>query len=212
MSNSARRYGAGVGPREWLAVRMDEYRTLRTEVLDSIRNQHQTLLYSFSILGLLAVAAAQVWKEKVVAGGLLFAGLPLLADMLVLVWLGEVERMMRVGSYISRLEHSINKYFPSDCLGWETYLRGRRGRQMSVNYQAVIATFLGMAVGAVLAGDVAVSQDAAFCIASMSKCRLVIAPAVTTVVQLLLSASIAYWIWRRAQILHAYSVIEGDGD
>src|SRR4051794_13024596 len=94
----------------WLQVTLEEYRTLRHESVESIRNQHQVLVYGFALIGLLSAASSQVWATNALIPSLIFLfAVPSLASCFTFVWLGEVERMMRAGYHVAGLEEAINR-------------------------------------------------------------------------------------------------------
>jgi hypothetical protein len=152
-------------PEQWRSVVLEEYRALRAESLESMRNQHQVLVYAFALVGLLAIGAAQVWDETrfVVSIIFLFA-IPSLSYCFVIIWIGEVARMMRAGHLIAQIERGINKSLPSPALGWETWLRTPAGtdvattHQNTSNYKAVLVLLLGMGLCSTPVGVVAAWQ------------------------------------------------------
>lgn len=156
-----------ISEKDWLATVLDEYRTLRMETADSLRNQHQVLVYAWAVIGLLIAGASQVWANLALTLFIFLLALPALAYLFVLVWLGEVNRMMRAGYYFLGIERKVEEFFTTRVpgknlpppLGWERWLRGAdvpSGRQqMTRNYVAVIALFLGTGVGSALVGVLA---------------------------------------------------------
>ena len=65
------------------------------------------------------------------------------------IWIGEEERMMRVGMYCQELESGINKRIGEEILNWENFKRKK-----SIIYPEIliIAIFLGLSLSFSLAG------------------------------------------------------------
>jgi len=65
------------------------------------------------------------------------------------IWIGEEERMMRIGMYCQELESKINKRIGEEILNWENFKRKK-----SIIYPEIliIAMFLGLSLGFSLAG------------------------------------------------------------
>ena len=77
------------------------------------------------------------------------AFVPAFCITILYVWLGEEQRMMRIGEYCKELEEKINKDFGEEILNWETF-----NRKKSIKYPEIliIALFLGLSLGFSLAG------------------------------------------------------------
>lgn len=101
-------------------VVLEEYRTLREEALQSIRQQQTMLQVGLAILGVLVTVGANLKPIGASAAVLgLFA--PTVAVLVVFVWAGELERMARAGAHLVRLERRINELCQGQWpLQWET--------------------------------------------------------------------------------------------
>jgi len=139
---------------DWLFVAIEEYKTLRMEILEAIKLQYSIIQIGLTTIGLLiALLPALIDKEYLPQVFLLIL-IPATSYITLLLWIGEVERMMRAGIYIFNLEEEVRNLFkdmPSP-LNWETWLKGSTGkakhidRHMTSNYKAVIALYLGAAM------------------------------------------------------------------
>ncbi|MGE5400765.1 MAG: hypothetical protein ACM3S2_10195 [Ignavibacteriales bacterium] len=127
-----------------------EYETIRQESLDSIKNRSQILSFGLaSIAGLLTVGGVVIdklpdYEFPLVA--IFYFGIPVISTLCLLIWLGEVHRMMRAGFHVKEIENRINKLLGDNILTWENNLRNRiksEKRQMKYPYVAVIALFIG---------------------------------------------------------------------
>ena len=74
---------------------------------------------------------------------------PAFCIAILYVWLGEEQRMMKMGEYCKEIEEKINKEFGEGILNWETFKRKK-----SIRYpeKLIIALFLGLSFGSSLAG------------------------------------------------------------
>ena len=83
---------------EWLTVALEEYKSLRTESLESVKNQHAILNYAILIFGGLTAVAASTWKDlPVISAVVLLLVLPSTASTVLVIWAVEVARVYRVG-------------------------------------------------------------------------------------------------------------------
>lgn len=146
--------GVPDGP-SWLDVVLDEYRSLRQESLQAIDRQHRVLALGTATSGVLLGVGVRAASGSLVAAILLNVLMPLLGAFVVLLWLGEFERMVRAGAHIAQLESRVASRFPAEPppLTWETALREgdddrRRIRRLYPTIFAVIVFVLG-ATGAV---------------------------------------------------------------
>jgi len=77
------------------------------------------------------------------------AFVPLFCIAILYVWLGEEQRMMRIGEYCKELEKKINEEFGEEILNWETF---KRNKSIQYPEKLIIALFLGLSLGSSLAG------------------------------------------------------------
>lgn len=132
---------------EELEARLKEYDTLREESIATHNLRPQVFALGVAGLGgllggVLAIGhpdQGNAWRVVLAATCI---GVPTLSLSVLLVWLGELERMVRLGTYIAdRIERPINESFGTAVLGWEVSLRDQR---MYYPYVAP-AGFLGAA-------------------------------------------------------------------
>lgn len=138
---------------------LKEYETLRQESLDSMNNRSQVVSFGLGSVGLLAAGVFASDRALQAAGLLVLvfsAAVPIISILVLYVWLGEVERMIRAGRFMVDLEGRINTELDptTPTLTWEGWLRSA-GTQMHYPYIVVIALFLSIAVGSPLVGLVA---------------------------------------------------------
>jgi hypothetical protein len=125
---------------DWLAR---EYETLRQESLASIGHRLQILSFGVAALGLLSGGAsvASASKATPVSVGILSFAIPIVLVLVLFIWMGEFERMVRAGNYIVRIEARVNKGLGQPVLGWETWLRTKQA-QMGYPYARSIDLFV----------------------------------------------------------------------
>jgi hypothetical protein len=143
---------------DWLSVAIEEYKTLRTESIDAIKGQQTTFNIGTATIGVLTAAAFTVWDKPLLSDLIFMAFLPLTSYLILAVWIGEVSRMMRAGYFISLIENKINSHLKvEDALSWENWLRkkkrGGKTNQMKLNYLAIIALFLSLALVSIIIGN-----------------------------------------------------------
>ncbi len=162
---------ADIGPKDQLDVALQQYETVRQESLGSMTHRTQIVSLGLAtvgalVAGLLAFHGGKepvtVWADIAVFA---FAA-PLVSLFALFMWLGEVRRMMRAGSFLWSLELVINEKFAkalgkaSRPMGWESaYLRGirdRQNQQMQYPYVVVFGTlilvaFVGIGVALAIA-------------------------------------------------------------
>lgn len=145
----------------WLELAIEEYNAMRGEILTTMATQDGTLRFATATVGIVLAAGFNLWAKDSPAATLVFLGVvPALCAMGLIVWLGEVARMMRASDHLFRLEELFACKLgpPEPVMRWETKLRDSsdgtpqwQGRYVW-NYQAIVLTFWFLGVGSVGAG------------------------------------------------------------
>jgi hypothetical protein len=101
---------------------MEEYRTLRQEILTAIGAQHTSLGFGAGTLGILIATGFNIASEnhRLTAAILGFL-VPLASVVTLTVWLSEIARMLRAGSWLRGLERRVNRALGDRVLGWEEW-------------------------------------------------------------------------------------------
>lgn len=130
-------------------ILLEEYRTLREESLTAMKNMIAVLSFGIAAVG--AVFSFALAKQASTFSSLiLIFGLPSLAWCVLVIWLGEYRRMQRVGTFLRKLENTINVRAVEDkisscptnmLLSWETHLRADRVH-MSLPYNTIVSLFV----------------------------------------------------------------------
>lgn len=142
---------------EAVEVLVKEYETLRRESLDSITHRTQVASFGLAAIGALLagpILAVEEVRSSWFVHSVLAIAIPFVSVLVLRMWLGELERMERAGSYLCWLEHRINSCMGAHLLTWESWLNA--GPRLGYAYRAVIYLFLLVGLGAPIAGAFAV--------------------------------------------------------
>ncbi|MBN2899091.1 MAG: hypothetical protein JXO44_09995 [Clostridia bacterium] len=147
---------------DWVEVAMQEYQTLRDEILLSFENQQQILNYGIASMGIIIGFAANKWEETLIIDMMLFVLVPILSHLVTLIWNGEINRISRAGQFIKKKEEIINRYIMSSSdasdepLYWETWLRSYKSEKKNFktkwNYYATLSMLFLINCASVLLG------------------------------------------------------------
>ncbi len=77
------------------------------------------------------------------------AFIPVFCITILYVWLGEEQRMMRIGEYCKELEEKINREFGEGVLNWETF---KRKKSIQYPEKLIIGLFIGLSLASFVAG------------------------------------------------------------
>jgi hypothetical protein len=160
---------------ERLGFLIDDYKQLREESLQSMRNRSSILTFGLGVIGVIFHAATSAFSIKTFEGYLLCLfifniALPVLSLLILALWMGEAARMSRIGIYLKERELLINliaeRVFPDNCykltryshfnklIYWENYLREdfdkKKTRQLIYPYYAVIMIFVGISITSII--------------------------------------------------------------
>lgn len=148
-----------------LGAVMEEYKTLRQESLSAIDRQERVLASGTAVSGVVLGLGARASPGSSVSVVLLLVLAPGLGWLITIMWLGEVERMVRAGAYVSLIEQRVNKELGGGdaALGWESFLRREApgGRRILWVYRAVFGILWLVAVAAAVVGCIGVVKHGA---------------------------------------------------
>lgn len=152
----------------WLEAAFEEYKTIREESLTAMQMQQAVLRYGLAIIGLLIATALNTWDQLILSGTLLLVFLPVVCYLIVMIWIGEIGRMMRAGQYLYKLEKKINLKIDDQNppLNWEIHLRdfSNTGEtpQLRWNYLAILGILFFFAAASVVLGNVRIWEGFTF--------------------------------------------------
>src|SRR5262249_11532432 len=147
----------------WLSVAIEEYKSVRTESLDSMKLQNAILSYGVTAIGLIFTAGIGLIDKNMllVAEAMFLLFIPMIVFFIVVIWAGEVARMYRAGSFLAEHEGIINRYvkrsgsgdgWDEPALVWENWLLGMSDskktphQRLYIQHYSVLAMFLFLAI------------------------------------------------------------------
>jgi hypothetical protein len=140
---------------ESLGVVIEEYRSLRQEILLSLQQGHSVLQFGLATAAILLGLATQKLSTGIASVVLTVVVVPLVTLLVVVIWTGELRRTMRVGWYLAHeVEPRTRAAFPNVALSplrWESWLRDDHRRHFTDTYWAVplLLCLVGVASAAI---------------------------------------------------------------
>ena len=148
-----------------IAVKMEEYKAIRAEILASISAQQSILRFGSAIvlamvvfvirdLGSLRNPTEVSWFVSLV----LLVVVPLSCYTTVIIWLGEIWRMMRAGEYLEIFEREMNDsdFQNQNVLNWENWRRSTGNTKVHFllrgNYWGTAVLFYGGSLLSIILG------------------------------------------------------------
>jgi hypothetical protein len=123
---------------------LEEYKSLRTESLDSMKVQNTILGYGVAGIGALLTAGISFIDKNdnpLLEGAIFCFFIPLVVFFIVMIWAGEVARMYRAGQFLVGREPIINQHVieigsiaREPALFWENWL-ARKGDNNKTPHQ-----------------------------------------------------------------------------
>lgn len=146
---------------DWLAVVMEEYKTLREESLASMKMQQSILSFGTATIGIVISAGFAAWNKTPLPEIIFMFLIPTVIYLVILIWLGEVGRMFRAGSFLDRIEEKVNRQFTDkeEALSWENWLAtgewaGRKPHHgIRLHYVCIFVLFVITALSSVIIGN-----------------------------------------------------------
>jgi hypothetical protein len=162
----------GPGPQMdgWLSVALEEYKSIRTESLDSMKVQNTILSYGATTIGVILTAGISIIdKNMLLADEAIFlVFIPLIVFFIVMIWAGEVARMYRAGTFLADHEQIISRYvdkmyilknWDKPALVWENWLRQKSydnetpHEKLYIQHYSVLSMFLFLAILSIVIGN-----------------------------------------------------------
>jgi hypothetical protein len=146
--------------KDWIQVALEEYRTLRSESLDSISQAQTTLRGGVVALGVLTGLSVKVESGGTVAHFVLAVAVPALAIAALMQWLLETRRAVRAGTQIAVIEAEIEQRFDgAGPLQWERLVRAEFSPDKTFAYHwTVVLALLTAALPPPVLGLVALAD------------------------------------------------------
>lgn len=131
-------------------IMLEEYKTLRQESLNAMSNRN--IILSFGLASISAVftgsiiahaSTSDIHSSILILRFAFILVIPAISCIVLLMWLGEYERMQRAGKFLAKLELKINTEASRELLSWEKYLRERK-LHMKYPYYATVVLLTGI--------------------------------------------------------------------
>ncbi len=129
-----------------VGILLEEYKTLRQESLTAMNNRNRVLSFGLAAIGAILTGSILAYKENgrpIITILILIIIIPVVSNFILLMWLGEYERMQRAGKFLAKLEEKINEIAKDTLLTWETQLRGDQSH-MKYPYYATVLLLIGI--------------------------------------------------------------------
>jgi hypothetical protein len=155
-----------------LSVVIEEYRSLRQEILLSLEQTHSVLQFGLPTAAILLGLAAQNLDG---AGGIVLTVVvvPLVTLLIVVIWTGELRRSIRASCYLANeVEPRVRDAFPGSVrapLRWENWLREGENMKFTDTYWAVplLLALVGVASAAVGIGQLVARGAVWWCLGAI---------------------------------------------
>lgn len=139
----------------WLSVVIEEYKTLRSESLASMKAQQSILRFGTAAIAVVIATGFNLWEKSPLPEIIFLLFIPAISYLVLTIWMGEAARMTRAGMFLMKLEEKINKEFGDKpkALTWENWLRKTQpdGKtpQLLWYYYTIISLFLLTALASI---------------------------------------------------------------
>jgi hypothetical protein len=151
----------------WIYAAIEEYKSLRTESLDSMKVQNTILSYGVTAIVLTITAGLSIIDKEMllmVDAAIFLILIPTIIFFIVMIWSGEVARMYRAGSFLVKHESTISEYVGSNgcvkpALSWENWLsqvdsnNEAPHKKLYIQHYSVLAMFLFLAFLSITIGN-----------------------------------------------------------
>jgi hypothetical protein len=145
--------------KDWVDIALEEYKTLRTESLEALNGQQSTLKFGTTIAGAIVLSGFNLWDKTFLPDIIFLVFIPLICYIILVIWLGDVARMMRAGYFITLIENKISKAYPEvpDVLSFENWLRLKHSKsktnQIPWKHIFVAVLFVMIAISSIVVGN-----------------------------------------------------------
>ena len=157
-------------PVDPIDAKMEEYRAVRAEILASINAQQSNLRFGSAIVLAMIIFAMRGAIDDANEDSLfpllvLLLAAPMSCYIAIVMWIGELWRMMRAGEYVEQLEREINQehFENKKILNWENWRRSDANSKVDFmlrgNYWGTLVLFFGGALFSILIGTFLAYSD-----------------------------------------------------
>jgi len=149
---------------EWVAVALEEYKTLRTESLAAIEQMQRTLQIGVVAIGVITGIGVDTSESAAVVQAGIAVATPAFAALVLILWLDELRRSVFAGAHVARIEHAIAQRYEGEAapLTWETKIQKEYDPASGYRYHrhwATAGVLFAAAAPMVFTGLVRLGQD-----------------------------------------------------
>jgi hypothetical protein len=129
-------------------VLLEEYQTIRQEILASMNNRVSVLSFGLATIGAIftaSIAVSTASNYSQLSNLMLISTVPVVTGFILFMWLGEYQRMMRAGKFLHDLEDRINNASGHESLlTWEHYLKSRGHMRYPYNTTVMLLILISL--------------------------------------------------------------------
>jgi hypothetical protein len=131
---------------DWVAVILEEYKSLRTESLQAIEQMQRTLQIGLVAIGVITGIGVDNADASAAVQVGIAASTPALAATVLVLWLDQLRRSVYAGAHCARIEHRLAEHFrPKEPpLTWETQIQTEYDEGGRYRYHRHWATFAAL--------------------------------------------------------------------
>ncbi len=137
-----------------IAILLEEYQTLRQEVMAAMGSRNSILSFGLAIIGAIftaSIATQTSTTTSLLASLILVLIVPLISVSILFMWLGEYHRMQRAGKFLADLEEKVNEAASKELLTWESHLRDER-HHMTYPYNTTVLLLALISLASLIIG------------------------------------------------------------
>jgi hypothetical protein len=146
--------------KEWLYAVIEEYKSLRQEILNAGNNSQSIPRFGTATIGIVISAGFNFWEKSPIPDLVFLVFNPILCYITLTMWIGEFARMVRADNFIiQEIEKKINSEFPDlpPAIAYASWLRTPdekgRSRLFKWNRYATILLFFVTAIFSIGIGN-----------------------------------------------------------
>jgi len=176
----------------WENLRLEEYKLIKSEIYHLTKIQISIVGLGISLISLVVGFSLRNYNNLLIFTTGVFIGLPILSTITLIIWYGAVEKMVRNGWYLTKIEESIKKEkeYPIAPIRYENWVRGENelNKKFNVTYKhlGIITLFLGFQICGLAFGFYRIWKETNYSI---------------LITRIILGASIIYFIFNIAGFL-----------
>lgn len=131
---------------DWVAVILEEYKSLRTESLQAIEQMQRTLQIGLVAIGVITGIGVDSADASAAVQVGIAAATPALAATVLVLWLDQLRRSVYAGAHCALIEHRLAEHFRPKAapLTWETQIQTEYDEAGRYRYHRHWATFVAL--------------------------------------------------------------------